>query len=243
MATPEFRPTHVVPQDGLPAWEAPDVSLPTEPLDPLLPVQLITRRGDWGQILCANGWSAWVDGRLLVSVPQNPPQSQQPLAHAADPRPLMARAEESLGRYRRAAEELADGRIDTETFGVRTRGLRVGMVVDGEAVWLYDAAHERWVYSDGTRLQTYATSAEPGRPDSAPAEDGPGATDGAAAPEDGPLATDEVAAPEPTQVVDTTQTPGHRPTEPTDTEPTQLLPPAGGSGTAPSHPPTARGEG
>ncbi|MDF6040649.1 hypothetical protein LRD69_00380 [Streptomyces sp. JH14] len=242
MATPEFRPTHVVPQDGLPAWEAPDAARPTEPLDPLLPVQLITRRGDWGRILCANGWSAWVDGRLLVSVPQNPPESQQPLAHAADPRPLMGRAEESLRRYRRAAEELADGRIDGETFGVRTRGLRVGMVVDGEAVWLYDAEHERWVYSDGTHLQTYAASAEPGRPDRAPAEDGPGATDGAAAAEDGPGATDEVAAPEPTQVVDIAHAAGHRPTEPAGTEPTQLPPPVGGSGAAPSHPPTSRGE-
>lgn len=69
MTTPEFRPTHVVPPDGMSAWEAPDVTRPTEPLDPLLPVQLLGRRGDWGQILCANGWSAWVDGRLLVPSP------------------------------------------------------------------------------------------------------------------------------------------------------------------------------
>lgn len=83
MATSDFRPTHVVPQDGLPAWEAPDVSRPTEPLDPLLPVQLISRRGDWGQIVCSNGWSAWVDGRLLVSVPQGPPAAGQPHARTA----------------------------------------------------------------------------------------------------------------------------------------------------------------
>ncbi|MET7720170.1 hypothetical protein [Streptomyces mirabilis] len=31
--TDEFRPTHVVPPDGLPAWEAPDASRPTVPLD------------------------------------------------------------------------------------------------------------------------------------------------------------------------------------------------------------------
>ncbi|MFD7370583.1 hypothetical protein ACFV87_03915, partial [Streptomyces mirabilis] len=29
--TDEFRPTHVVPPDGLPAWEAPDASRPTVP--------------------------------------------------------------------------------------------------------------------------------------------------------------------------------------------------------------------
>lgn len=161
MTIEDFRPTHVVPQDGLPAWEAPDVSRPTEPLDPLLPVQLLERRGDWGQILCANGWSAWVDGRLLVSVPREPPAAGQPMARTADPRPLMARVEETLGQYRSAAEDLAAGRTDGETFHHRTRGLRVGMVVEGESVWLYDAEHERWVYCDGIRLRTYATPSGP----------------------------------------------------------------------------------
>lgn len=40
------------------------------------------------------------------------------------------------------------------------------MVVDGEHVWLYDAQHGRWVYADGTRLNTYAT-------DDGPQADGP----------------------------------------------------------------------
>ncbi|MFH8475512.1 hypothetical protein [Streptomyces sp. NPDC018000] len=172
MVTPEFRPTHVVPRGGLPAWEAPDVSRPIEPLDPLLPVQLIDRRGDWGQVLCANGWSAWVDDRLLVSVPHGPPLAGQPLAPTADPRPLLARVQESLAQYRRAVEELADEHIDREAFRRRTQGLRVGLVVDGEAVWLYDAERERWVYCDGTQLSTYAASVGPGRPSGAPA-DGP----------------------------------------------------------------------
>ncbi|GHB01770.1 hypothetical protein [Streptomyces chryseus] len=170
MTTPDFRPTHVVPQDGLPAWEEPDVSLPTEPLDPLLPVRLIDRRGDWGQVLCANGWSAWVDGRLLVSVPGEPPAAGQPMARTADPRPMLARVEESLSQYRRAAEDLTAGRTDGQGFHRRTRGLRVGMVVDGEAVWLYDAEHERWVYCDGTRLATYATSSSPAAEEPPPRE-------------------------------------------------------------------------
>ncbi|MFD9218967.1 hypothetical protein ACFWDI_02770 [Streptomyces sp. NPDC060064] len=162
MTFEDFSPTHVVPQGGLPAWEAPDVSRPTEPLDPLLPVRLVDRRGDWGRILCANGWSAWVDGRLLVAVPHEPPAAGQPLARTADPRPLLARVEESLSQYRRAAEELTSGQTDGETFRHRTQGLRVGMVVDGESVWLYEAEHERWVYCDGTRLSTYAASPGPG---------------------------------------------------------------------------------
>ncbi|WNF25588.1 hypothetical protein RI138_01515 [Streptomyces sp. C11-1] len=162
MATPEFRPTHVVPRDGLPAWEAPDVSRPTDPLDALLPVQLLDRRGDWAYVGCSNGWSAWVDGRLLVSVPQTPPAPGQPLARTADPRPLLARTEESLSEYRRAAQDLAEGRSDGEAFRQRTRGRRVGVVVDGESVWLYDAEHERWVFCDGTQLSTYAAQSGPG---------------------------------------------------------------------------------
>ncbi|MFC9244835.1 hypothetical protein ACFT7S_12610 [Streptomyces sp. NPDC057136] len=172
MATPEFRPSHVVPPDGMPAWEAPDVSRPTAPLDPLLPVQLLDRRGDWGLIACANGWSAWIDGRLLVPVPQAPPAAHQPLARTADPGPLLARADEALHQYRRAAQELADGRLDGEGFRLRTQGLRVGVVVDGEAVWLHDAEHERWVYCDGKQLSTYAASAGP-EPTRVAEDDGP----------------------------------------------------------------------
>ncbi|XIE77397.1 hypothetical protein AB6O49_02105 [Streptomyces sp. SBR177] len=181
---PDFRPTHVVPGDGLPAWEAPDPAVPTQSLDAFLPVRLTARVGDWGQVLCSNGWSAWVDARLLVAVPGDPPAAGRPPARTADPRPLMARAEDALGRYRRAAEELAAGRADGETFRTRTRGLRVGMVVDGESLWLYDAEHERWVFCDGTGLSTYAASSAP----SAAAAAAPGAA--------GP-----VAGHEPTQVV------------------------------------------
>lgn len=161
MTTPGFRPTHVVPGQGMPAWEAPDPARPTVPLDPLLPVQLVERRGDWGHVLCANGWSAWVDGRFLLAVPQDPPVADSPLTRTADPRPLLARADETLARYRAAVDELTAGGLDGEAFQGRTRGLRIGVVVDGESVWLYDAAHARWVYADGTRLSTYATDDGP----------------------------------------------------------------------------------
>jgi hypothetical protein len=200
MATPEFRPTHVVPPDGMPAWEEPDVSRPTQPLDPLLPVELVDRRADWGRIVCANGWSAWVDGRLLVAVPRDPPQAGKPMARTADPRPLMARVEEAAGQYRRAAQELAEERIDGETFQRRTQGLRVGMIVDGEAVWLYDAEHERWVYCDGTQLSTYAAGAGPGRPSGATPAHAPA----------------RAADPEPTRVVDPAEVADSGPAEDED---------------------------
>ncbi|MEV6959934.1 hypothetical protein AB0M97_12185 [Streptomyces sp. NPDC051207] len=161
MTTPGFRPTHVVPQDGLAAWDEPDPARPTVPLDPLLPVQLLQRRGDWAQVLCSNGWSAWVDGRFLIAVPQDPPAAGSPLTRTADPRPLLARAEQALARYLAAVEELSAGALDGETFRARTRGLRIGAVVDGESVWLYDSDHGRWVYADGTRLTTYAADEAP----------------------------------------------------------------------------------
>ncbi|MFD9489891.1 hypothetical protein ACFWA1_00275 [Streptomyces sp. NPDC060005] len=161
MTSPAFRPTHVVPQDGLPAWETPDPSRPTVALDALLPVQLVDRLGDWGRVVCANGWSAWVDGRLLIGVPQVPPDASGPPARTADPRPLLARMEEALTEYRRAAEELAAGQTDGEAFRARTQGRRIGVVVDGESMWLYDGAHERWVYCDGARLSTFAAERTP----------------------------------------------------------------------------------
>ncbi|MFF4388276.1 hypothetical protein ACFY0G_16060 [Streptomyces sp. NPDC001552] len=160
-----FRPTHVVPQEGLPAWEGPDVSRPTVPLDPFLPVQLLSRRGEWGEVLCANGWSAWVDGRLLVAVPQPPPTAGgRPPVRSEDPRPLLTRGSEALERYRRAVDELASGRIDADAFRRSLRGLRAGVVIDGESVWLYDEKSGRWLYDDGDRMTTYAVVAGPGGP-------------------------------------------------------------------------------
>ncbi|WP_343233709.1 hypothetical protein [Streptomyces sp. CS147] len=217
--TPEFRPTHVVPPDGLPAWESPDVARPTDPLDALLPVELRDRRGDWAYVACSNGWSAWVDGRLLVSVPQTPPAPGAPMARTADPRPLLARAEESLSRYRRAAQDLAEGRSDGEGFRQRTRGLRVGMVVDGESVWLYDAEHERWVFCDGARLSTYAAEAGPGA--AAPAS----ASGETETPDPFRVAGGE--GPEPTRVVPPEGPEPRRLVPPEGPEPTRVVPPDG----------------
>ncbi|MEU9162099.1 hypothetical protein AB0D29_17715 [Streptomyces sp. NPDC048424] len=158
----DFRPTHIVPQEGLPAWEIPDVSRPTVPLDGFLPVQLLSRRGDWGEVLCANGWSAWVDGRLLVSVPQPPPTADRPLARKEDVRPQLTRAAEALERYRRAVDELASGRTDADSFRRTVRGLRAGVVLDGESVWVYDPTAGKWLYGDESRLTTFAVVAAPG---------------------------------------------------------------------------------
>ncbi|MFD3539262.1 hypothetical protein ACFWUQ_07135 [Streptomyces sp. NPDC058662] len=160
---PDFRPTHVVPGEGLAAWETADVSRPTTPLDAFLPVQLLARRGEWGEILCANGWSAWVDGRLLVPVPLPPPTTGGPApARTEDPRPLLARSADAVGRYRRAVEEHAAGRLDAEGFRNSVRGLRAGIVLDGESAWLYDRTADRWLYAEGPRAATFAVAGGPG---------------------------------------------------------------------------------
>ncbi|MEU3070438.1 hypothetical protein ABZ712_26595 [Streptomyces sp. NPDC006906] len=223
--TPEFRPTHVVPPDGLPAWESPDVARPTDPLDALLPVEVRDRRGDWAYVACSNGWSAWVDGRLLVSVPRTPPAPGAPLARTADPRPLLARVEESLSRYRRSAQDLAEGRSDGEGFRQRTRGLRVGMVVDGESVWLYDAEHERWVYCDGDRLSTYAAEAGPGVAPASGETDAPAPSSAATGEEPEPVRAVPPDGPEPTRVVTSEAPEATRFVPPEGPEPTRIATP------------------
>ncbi|MFI2367920.1 hypothetical protein [Streptomyces sp. NPDC018833] len=265
MSTRDFAPTHVVPRSGMPAWEGPDTSLPTEPLDPLLPVHLLERRGDWARILCVNGWSAWVDGRLLVSVPQAPPEAGQPMARTADPRPLLARVEDSLGRYRRAAEDLVGGHSDGEDFRRRTQGLRVGLVVDGEAMWLYDAEHERWVFCDGTRLTTLAASNEPAASSDEPWDEPPPAdrSDPTQVVQDSGAGDGPGRAPAPhgTRLVDPARPsgpldePAHRPPGSGETrlvdpaplapsrDPDAEHPDATRFGRGPGHPPTRGGEG
>lgn len=197
-AVADFRPTHVVPQEGLPAWDSPDVTRPTVPLDAFLPVQLLSRRGEWGEVLCSNGWSAWVDGRLLVAVPQPPPTTGGSApTRADDPRPQLDRAAEALAQYRRALGDLATGTADGETFRRAVRGVRAGVVIDGEAVWLYDASSGRWLYGDGTRLATYAVVAGPGATPAPgpPPADAAGGTPGAGPPA-GPGGAGPQAAPD-----------------------------------------------
>ncbi|WP_431677139.1 hypothetical protein [Kitasatospora sp. KL5] len=157
----EFQPTHVAPADGLQTWASPDPSRPSVRLDPLLPVRVADSSGNWSRIVCSNGWSAWVDGRLLVTVPHPPPGTDHGLATVEDPRPLLAALEKALASYRRLVGEYADGLIDLETFRERTRNLRLGAVLDGPSAWLLDLDQGRWFYSDGTRLQTYATVEPP----------------------------------------------------------------------------------
>lgn len=62
-----WTPTHRVPAAGLPTWPQADPAAPPGPrLDPGLEVALVERLGDWAHVKCSNGWTCWVDGRLLL---------------------------------------------------------------------------------------------------------------------------------------------------------------------------------
>ena len=65
-----FAPTHVAPQGGLGAWATADASQPpVATIDPAVPMQVTEWSGAWAHIVCENGWTAWVDGRLLLPAP------------------------------------------------------------------------------------------------------------------------------------------------------------------------------
>ena len=150
------------------------------------------------------------------------PPPARPLARTADPRPLLARAEEALARYRARGGGAGRRTAATrEAFRGRTQGLRIGVVVDGESVWLYDAEHERWVYCDGARLSTYAvgrtarTRPRHGcRRPRPPRRSPPGSGD----------PTPSRTAPDRAAPAGTAGRPG-RGSGPTDHEPTRLVPP------------------
>jgi SH3-like domain-containing protein len=49
------------------AWAAPDpAGAVVATLGGHLPVQVTEVRGAWAHVLCSNGWTGWVDNRLLV---------------------------------------------------------------------------------------------------------------------------------------------------------------------------------
>jgi hypothetical protein len=64
--TSAWRPTHLVPDGGIPAWATPDpAGVPVARIDAGVELQLLELARGWAHILCANGWSAWVNGRAI----------------------------------------------------------------------------------------------------------------------------------------------------------------------------------
>jgi Bacterial SH3 domain len=65
-AASQWVPSHSVPPQGLRAWSAPDPSGPVVAnLAPGLPIQVAEVRGAWARVICSNGWTGWIDGRII----------------------------------------------------------------------------------------------------------------------------------------------------------------------------------
>lgn len=61
-----FTPTHVVPASGLLAWVHPDPDEePTAQLAAGVELRVVAESGAWANVVAANGWTGWVDGRAL----------------------------------------------------------------------------------------------------------------------------------------------------------------------------------
>lgn len=66
-AQPAFAPAHVVPSNGMAAWAKPDPNSPTvAQLGGNLPLQVTEVLGAWAHVTASNGWTGWVDARLLL---------------------------------------------------------------------------------------------------------------------------------------------------------------------------------
>ena len=68
-AVPGFVAGHVVPSAGLEARAEPDAAQPVSAvLAAGVELQLLQQNGDWAYVMGGNGWTGWVDARLLRSV-------------------------------------------------------------------------------------------------------------------------------------------------------------------------------
>jgi hypothetical protein len=64
---PAWQPTHLTPAEGMTTWLAPQPTAANAArLDAGLDVAVTEWQGDWAHVACSNGWSTWVDGRLLM---------------------------------------------------------------------------------------------------------------------------------------------------------------------------------
>jgi hypothetical protein len=64
-AAAAWTPTHRVPPQGATSWAQADPSSASVPLGGGLELEVVQRLGDWAQVRASNGWTGWVDGRIL----------------------------------------------------------------------------------------------------------------------------------------------------------------------------------
>jgi hypothetical protein len=161
----------LVPTEGLSAWVNPDpAESPVAQLAPGTPVRVGERRGAWAQVHCTNGWSGWVDGRVLIP----DPQAAAPVAPVPPPPPPPPPAEPAWA----PTHVVPDGGLDAWDAPDPTRPpvthLQAGtQLTVGESHpngWAHVASANGWQsWVDGRRL--VAASANPVA--AAPAAAGP----------------------------------------------------------------------
>ncbi|MFI5259036.1 MAG: PrsW family glutamic-type intramembrane protease [Candidatus Limnocylindrales bacterium] len=65
---PIWAPTHFVPRGGMAAWDYPDPRRPpVAMLSERVELIVVGQAGAWAQVRGVNGWTGWVDGRLLIA--------------------------------------------------------------------------------------------------------------------------------------------------------------------------------
>jgi hypothetical protein len=147
-----FRPTHRVAENGLPAWATPDPRLePDTHLAPGSGVQLFEQRPDgWAQVVCPNGWRAWVDGRLLQASPA-PSAAQVPVAPPS-PAPARWTATHCVGETGLPAWPAPDPRLEPDTH--LAPGLDVQLIEQRPDGWAQVVSANGWAaWVDGRRLE------------------------------------------------------------------------------------------
>lgn len=133
-----FYPTHRTPEGGLAAWDVPDgARQPVTQVDPGLEVQVDESQGAWMRVTFSNGWSAWVDGRLLETLPATTaPPPPPPSPATPDARTLTAHAAgpDSGVTTEWAEQYLAGGeQSETTSQGIDTKALMRYLGVAGGA--------------------------------------------------------------------------------------------------------------
>ena len=64
---PAWLPTHLVPRGGIPAWSTPDPRRqPIAVLPERTELIVLAWTEDWARVGAENGWTGWVDARLLI---------------------------------------------------------------------------------------------------------------------------------------------------------------------------------
>lgn len=71
--------SHRAPREGMDAWNLPDPAIaPASELEGSVEVEVVETAGEWARVRGHNGWTGWVDGKLLEQIdPSGAPGDQR----------------------------------------------------------------------------------------------------------------------------------------------------------------------